>query len=496
MNISKQLFIITFWATSSFCVKAQSNLFKMLQKQDSLMFEVTFNTCDLRPLEYLVSENFEFYHDKGGITNGKRGFINSLKNGLCAHPESYQSRRALVKGSMEVYPLEKNGVLYGAIQSGRHRFYEKSKDKPERFASIARFSHVWLLEGGVWKFVRGLSFDHQTIDASDKEEVLFENDAAVEKWLAQNNIPALGLGIIRDGKLKEVKVYGNLKKGEPAPYDALFNVASLTKPVIAMVTLRLVSAGKWNLDEPLFTYWTDPDLKDDPRHKKLTTRHVLTHQTGFPNWRWNNADKKLAFGADPGTKYGYSGEGFEYLRKALEKKFKKPLDELAKEIVLTPVGMNDTEFYWNNQVDESRFAVGHNPKGGLYKINKNTYANAADDLLTTVEDYGKFLVSVLNGDGLSKAVFDEMSAHQVKTKDHKYFGLGWEIYDFGNGEYALSHGGADEGVKTQVFLLPKSKQGIIIFTNVDDGHKTYTELLNRYLGNFGQQIINIEMGKK
>jgi CubicO group peptidase (beta-lactamase class C family) len=496
MKLAKQFFFITFFSAISFFADAQSDLFKTLQKQDSLMFEVTFNTCDLRPLEYLVSENFEFYHDKGGITNGKRDFINSLKNGLCAHPENYQSRRALVKGSLEVYPLEKNGVLYGAIQSGRHRFYETVKGKPERFASIARFSHVWLLEDGVWKFARGLSFDHQTIDAPDKEEMLFENNAAVEKWLAQNNIPALGLGIIRDGKLKEVKVYGNLKKGQTAPYNALFNVASLTKPVVAMVTLRLVSAGKWNLDEPLFNYWTDPDLKDDPRHKKLTTRHVLTHQTGFPNWRWNNADKKLAFGVDPGMKYGYSGEGFEYLRKALEKKFKKPLDELARETLLTPVGMNNTQFYWNNWVDESRFAVGHNPKGETYKINRNTYANAADDLLTTVEDYGKFLVSVLDGDGLDKAISDEMVSHQVKTKEHKYFGLGWEIYDFGDGEYALSHGGSDEGAKTLVFLLPKSKQGLIIFTNADNGNKTYTELVNRYLGSFGQQIIDIEMGKK
>jgi CubicO group peptidase (beta-lactamase class C family) len=496
MKLSKRFFLTALFPVATLFANAQSDLFKTLQKQDSLMFEVTFNTCDLRPLEYLVSENFEFYHDKGGITNGKRDFINSLKNGLCAHPESYQSRRELVKGSMEVYPLEKNGVLYGAIQSGRHRFYETVKGKPERFASIARFSHVWLLEEGTWRFARGLSFDHQTIDAPDKEETLFENDAAVEKWLAQNNIPALGLGIIRDGKLKEVKVYGNLKKGSPAPYDALFNVASLTKPVVAMVTLRLVSAGKWKLDEPLFNYWIDPDLKDDPRHKVLTTRHVLTHQTGFPNWRWNNADKKLAFGADPGTKYGYSGEGFEYLRKALEKKFKKTLDELAKETLLTPVGMDDTRFYWNTAVDESRFAVGHNPKGDLYKINRNTYANAADDLLTTVEDYGKFLVSVLNADGLTKAVFDEMVSRQVKTKENKYFGLGWEIYDFGNGEYALSHGGADEGVKTQVFLMPKSKQGIIIFTNVDDGHKTYLPLVKTYLGNFGQQIIDIEMGKK
>ena len=67
--MKRTLFLMALCGISSLFVNAQSDLFKALQKQDSLMFEVTFNTCDLRPLEYLVSENFEFYHDKGGITN-------------------------------------------------------------------------------------------------------------------------------------------------------------------------------------------------------------------------------------------------------------------------------------------------------------------------------------------------------------------------------------------------------------------------------------------
>lgn len=484
-------FVLLLFIGNSFTAAAQSDLFRVIKTQDSLMFEVTFNTCDLRPLDNLVSENFEFYHDKGGVTMGKSAFVNSIKNNICSHQDSFRSRRELVKGSMEVYPLEKNGVLYGAIQSGRHRFFETFKGKPEQFGSIARFTHLWLLEEGKWKFVRGLSYDHLTVDTPESEPMLFENDAAVEKWMADNHLPALGLGIIREGHLKEVKVYGMLKKGQSAPYNALFNVASLTKPVVAMLTLRLVSQGKWNLDEPLAHFWVDPDLKNDPRHHKLTTRHVLTHQTGFANWRWNNPDKKLAFGADPGTKYGYSGEGFEYLRKALENKFKKPLEVLAKEIILTSVGMTDSEFYWTSTTPEARFAVGHNTKGKPYKIHKNTSANAADDLLTTVEDYGKFMVSVANAEGLTEAVFNEMVSHQVKTKENQYFGLGWEIFDLGKGEYVLSHGGADEGVKTQVFLLPKSKQGIVIFTTVDDGYKVYLPLLKTYLGDFGQRIFDI-----
>jgi CubicO group peptidase (beta-lactamase class C family) len=235
------------------------------------------------------------------------------------------------------------------------------------------------------------------------------------------------------------------------------------------------------------------NLKDDPRHKKLTARLVLSHQTGFANRRWLNRSKKLEFAFEPGTKYQYSGEGFEYLRKALEKKFKTPLERMAEELIFRPLEMRDTLFVWNAKVDESRFAVGHDSKGEPYKIHKNTKANAADDLLTSVEDYGKFSVAVMNGGGLSQEIFAEMIRHQVKTKEDKYFGLGWEIYDLGAGEYALSHGGSDEGVQTLVFLLPKSNRGLIIFTNSDNGTNVYVKLIGYYLKDDGKRIIEIEM---
>jgi CubicO group peptidase (beta-lactamase class C family) len=70
----------------------------------------------------------------------------------------------------------------------------------------------------------------------------------------------------------------------------------------------------------------------------------------------------------------------EYLRKALEKKFKKSIEQLADELVFKPLEMRDTRFVWDAEMDE---------KGNAYKINRNTKANAADDLLTTVEDLRK-----------------------------------------------------------------------------------------------------------
>jgi hypothetical protein len=116
--------------------------------------------------------------------------------------------------------------------------------------------------------------------------------------------------------------------------------------------------------------------------------------------------------------------------------------------------------------------------------------------LTTIEDYGTFLGSVMSGEGLTKKVFDDMVTQQVASINGKHFGLGFEIYDFDNGDYALSHGGADKGVQTIVFIFPKTRKGLLIFTNVDDGYKVFEKLLNHYFGEQGKEIVEIETGKK
>ena len=141
-------------------VEKSSELFQQLKASDSLLFNIGFNTCNMAPFETLVSENFEFYHDKGGITASKVEFIKSLKDGLCKTPDTYQSRRELVTGSLEVFALKNNGELYGAIQNGKHQFYEKSVERAETTGSVARFTHLWLLEDGEWKLIRSLSYDH------------------------------------------------------------------------------------------------------------------------------------------------------------------------------------------------------------------------------------------------------------------------------------------------------------------------------------------------
>lgn len=160
MKIPGFLLFLFCLATNAFAQEPPtSELHQILKAKDSLLFTIGFNTCDIRPFEKLISDHFEFYHDLGGITKSKADFISGIQNGLCQ--SEYKSRRELICGSLQVFPLKQNGVLYGAIQTGSHRFYETGKNKKEYPTSVARFTHVWLLENGEWKFSRGLSYDHQ-----------------------------------------------------------------------------------------------------------------------------------------------------------------------------------------------------------------------------------------------------------------------------------------------------------------------------------------------
>ncbi|HYG16910.1 MAG TPA: nuclear transport factor 2 family protein [Bacteroidia bacterium] len=146
---------------SSFSQSNKSQLSDTIKSKDSLLFTIGFNTCDIKQFEDLVSDSFEFYHDKAGMTFSKQAFINSIKDGLCNLP--YKPKRQLVDSSLKVYPLEKGELLYGVVQTGEHVFYAVEKDKPEYITSTAAFIHIWLLEGGIWKLSRCISYNHRDV---------------------------------------------------------------------------------------------------------------------------------------------------------------------------------------------------------------------------------------------------------------------------------------------------------------------------------------------
>lgn len=480
--MTKQIFFsVAFLALSIFNTIAQtdknSDLFIELKKQDSIFFERGFNQCDLDYLESHIAEDLKFYHDQSGFQD-KNAFFENTQKYICSNSEQKPIRN-VDTNSLEVFPLFNNGKIYGAIQKGVHQFYLRENGKEDVWTSTAKFTHIWILENEIWKLSEVLSYDHQ-------DPIVENPENNIEKLLKDNNVPALGIGIIKNGKLTKVEVYGTLDKKTTAPYNTIFKVASLTKPIVALTTLKLIDKGLLELDEPLYKYWIDPDIKSDKRYKQLTPKLILTHQTGFPNWRYMNESNKLTFQFDPGTKYQYSGEGFEYLRKAIENKLGKSIEELAEELLFTPLEMTDTRFWWDSGMDETRYAQNFNEKGEKIVTEKYYEANAAANLLTTVEDYGKFLEHIINDAGISKNLYQEMIQHQVTLKENDFFGLGWEILaGFSDDEFALLHTGKDPGVSTLAIWFPKSKNGYLIFLNGDNVDKIYEELLTKqlYLGN-------------
>lgn len=315
---------------------------------------------------------------------------------------------------------------------------------------------------------------------------------SIEKQIENNTVPAIGYGVITNGQLTEHRVVGELEKDVPAPINTIFNVASITKPVFCLVVLKLIDDGVLGLDDPIHPYWVDPEIKDDLRHKLLTPRILMSHQGGFSNWRWNNENGKLSFNHDPGTQFQYSGEGMEYLKKAVQNITRKNLKQLADSLIFQPLGMIDTRLTWDKQMDESRFAQWHNKKGDKYEVFKRNEALAADDMMTTVADLSKFAIYIMNGGGLSEELFDEMKKLQVKVNDRHGYGLGWQVApEIRDDEYALVHGGADNGVRARLVILPKSKNGFIAFTNGDNGQKIIDRLMVDRLSYGGQLLDKI-----
>jgi len=467
-------------------VEADHELKNEILKMDSLLFDVAFNKCNLKLYKQLTTEDFEFYDDRSGLNKSIDKEIMSFED-RCSKP--FSVTRKLV--SSEAYELGN----YGAVQIGVHDFYVDNQK-----VETAKFITIWERKNDAWIIKRAISYEHKEVinESNNQEKVAYtfrENykdilDILVPPLLNKYQAPAAGIGIIENGKIEFIKVYGEHQKGVKATNDTIFNVASITKPVVAAAVLKLVEKGDWDLDEPLYHYFTDPDVAKDNRSKLITTRHCLSHTTGFKNWRWDEENGKLQFNFKPGTRFQYSGEGMEYLRHALEIKFKTGLEEIVNSLVFEPLNMKDATLGWLSDKDTMRFAKWYDTKGRLHnKIYETRKINAADDMLLTVEDILLFSNAIMKQELIKGPLYREMISPQATINDKLNQGLGWVVYDkLRNGEYILNHDGGDPGVVATLILFPKSKNGIVIFVNSDNGASITNSIVDNLIVN-GMDVI-------
>lgn len=153
------LFLLSWTASAKAQVADNSALYKTVLALDSQLFELGFNQCKLDTVAALVDDKLEFFHDKSGMQN-RAEFLVALKNNVCGNPEG-KPVRTLVAGSTKIFALENNGVLYGAVQQGEHRFHLKGKNTAKDGYTLAKFTHVWILNKGQWQLKSAISYDHQ-----------------------------------------------------------------------------------------------------------------------------------------------------------------------------------------------------------------------------------------------------------------------------------------------------------------------------------------------
>ena len=325
------------------------------------------------------------------------------------------------------------------------------------------------------------------------------------------SVPGLALAVVNGGRVWQRgfgRAIDDPVQGVSA--DTVFEAASLGKPIFAYAVLRLSDAGLFDLDRPLYDYHPIPEA-NNPRMKRVTARHVLSHTTGLINWRKEPGPLEPV--TDPGTAFSYSGEGFFYLQRVIEAVLDKPFARFMREAVLDPLDMKQTSYVWLPEF-ESRMAAGYdgqerrldvqsavgrrtlviaqewgkplsewryedsaravqmvNPKWPVLPVYMDP--NAAATLLTTVTDYAKYLIRLVarppdRGLDLAEATRRAMATPQVRLNSALSWGLGWGIQRDEQGE-VLWHWGANNSFRNFVVADPAAGRAIVVLTNGENG---------------------------
>jgi len=321
----------------------------------------------------------------------------------------------------------------------------------------------------------------------------------IPKFMKEANVPGLSITIIRDYKPYWNQSFGtaNTDSRETVRQNTIFEAASLSKPVLAYYALQLCDRGLLALDTPLTEYTPEPYIHDEPKLGLITMRHVLSHTTGFPNWRKNGTPLRIML--PPGERFGYSGEGYIYLQKALEQVTGKTAIEYI-EPVLESIGMVDSRFIWTGE-EKMPLANGHDENGK--PVNKKIWPEmrGSASLHTTSTDYARFMCSVMQTSDdehqLSPEMTHEMFSSQIQVNDnapwHKdwpkpvvetdaqvSWGLGWGLQQTPNGS-SFWHWGDNDHYHALAMGFPEKGHGIVILTNGANGQRVYLRIMREIM---------------
>lgn len=303
-------------------------------------------------------------------------------------------------------------------------------------------------------------------------------DEFIQHYQAFYDIPGVSLSLIKDGQLVFHKTYGvqNAITREPIKEQSLFEAASVTKPVFAYVVNRLAERGAFDPDKPLHEYLPFEDLKEYEEYKLMTGRHVLMHVSGLPNW-----GREMKF--KPGTKYGYSGKGFEYLKRAVAHVIGKDIQQILHEELIEPLDLYNMYFVDSPELREVGVS-GH--RRGVPTIQYwPEEPGMAWSMFTEAKAFSRFAIALLEERGLAPATYSNMftlltefplEEGQPKPEYPEGMGLGMAIRESPYGK-VFGHGGNNGDFQCKFEIYKELKMGYIVFTNSDVGYYLHKDLV-------------------
>jgi CubicO group peptidase (beta-lactamase class C family) len=313
-------------------------------------------------------------------------------------------------------------------------------------------------------------------------------DRQIPDWLRAASVPGLSVALIQNAGVAWRRSFGVKDAASKAPVgdDTMFEAASMSKPVFAYVVMKLCESGVMGLDVPLTKYVSERFLEGDPRLDLITARHVLSHTSGFQNWR--SEKEPLAIHFTPGSQYMYSGEGYNYLQTVVTKMLGQSFETFMTRRLFEPFGMTSSRYVWNEEAAR-RMARPHDPDGKPLVNNKSTESSvarygSAGALLTTPTDYAKFLIEVIDPKGadtfrLKPESVREMLRPHVKLESNLYpasWALGWQVFHNRDRDF-IYHGGDNKGFHCSVVASVAGKSGFVAMTNGENGSAVLRTLL-------------------
>ncbi len=295
-------------------------------------------------------------------------------------------------------------------------------------------------------------------------------------------VRGLSVAIIDDFEIAWAKGYGVVLAGgeQAVTTDTLFQAGSISKPVAALVALRMVAAGRVALEDPVNGRLTSWQLPDSPAGglKPVRLHHLLTHSAGlephtFPPAASNKKPPPLVEllapvvkrVEPPGLRFAYSNPAFGLLEQLLVDAAGQPFEQLARKEIFVPLGMTGSSFAAVLPPPLlARAAHGHDRDGAPIDGKGTIVPAALGGLWTTPTDLCRFLLAVFQANRSSADFLPRQLAAGMVTRQFEDRGLGTEVAGIGEAP-RIQHGGGLPGFSAFFVGYPATGQGAVVMNN-------------------------------